>query len=126
MAKILNFNDAMIELANKSRAKKALDDSAFDLNGAAYSQETDLVAKFTFKGLFMKFSTTETKTAVLILVNGTVDTILWQSPSASASQNIVFIPDKEWDFPAGCELKLTITQASGACTASILLLTSEV
>lgn len=125
MAKILNFNDAIIELANRARAKKALDDSAFDLNAAPYSEETTLTTKFTFKGLFMKFSTAETKTAVLSLVNGSVNTILWQSPTATASQNIVFVPDKEWDFPAGCELKLTITQATGACTASILLLASE-
>ncbi len=125
MPKITNFNDAMIELANRARAKKALDDAAFDLNAAPYSTETTLVTKFSFKGLYLAFDTAETKTAALILVNGAVETVIWQGSTASAAQSIVFIPDKEWDFPAGCELKLTITQASGACTASILLLTSE-
>ena len=125
MEKIKNFSDAIIELANAIRSNKTLDNSDFDLNASAYSEVTNHNGKgFNFKGIFLKFSTTQVKTATLYLKKGTVETILWQSPTDTAAQNVVFIPDKDWRLPDGCELKLAITQAGDVCLADILVLTN--
>ncbi len=102
---------------------KALESLTYDLNAAIYSATTVNSTVYRFMGLFLKFSAAQSKTITLFLTDGTVEIPLWKKTSDVGTSR-VFVPDKDWSFPADWELKLTITKTGAACSADILLLTT--
>lgn len=124
---IFRFDDStgrlLVETAGDNLdVTKAIEDLAQDINAGAYSQTTVNASEYRFVGLFLKFSTTQSRTITLSITNGSVEIPIWKK-SSDVSTSRVWVPDKNWFLPADWELKLDITQTSGACSADILLLT---
>lgn len=113
-----------IDPAKHLSVNKAIEDLTQDINAAAYSQTTSHSAAYRFSGLYLKFSSGQSKDINLYLTNGSVDILLWSKASDTATSR-VYVPDKSWELPADWELKLTISQTVAACSADILLLTTN-
>ncbi len=113
-----------IDIALALKVAKALEELTYDLNAAPYSDITVHSGDYNFVGIFLKFSSAESKTITLYLKKGSVEIPLWVKTTDIGTSR-VWVPDNKWALPEDWELKLTITQTAGACNADILLLTSN-
>ena len=114
----------MTQLLNLSESRKAIESLNFDLNASAFGQTTSHADSYKFISIHLAFSTGESKTITLSATDGTNEIPLWKKTTDTATSRVL-IPDKDWSYPADWELKLDITQTSGACLADILVLTKS-
>jgi len=120
--KLLNILGDIINPARDYSTTKAIEDLGEDINTVAYSNTTSNSSQYEFEGLYLNFSTGCQKDISLYLTNGSVNILLWNKTDDILTER-VFVPEKNWSFPADWELKLEISKTSEACLADILLLT---
>lgn len=103
----------------------AIDQTAFDLQAAAFSATTNVSNDFIFDSIVLNFSTTESKTITItgpdgtILLGGTVDTSAANTLRNTTKQNFNLIFQQ--GFNGGDNITVDVTTTSGACSMDCIL-----
>jgi len=107
----------------------AIDNTAFDLNGAAFSETTNLSNDYIFDSVLLNFSTPESKTITItgqdgtILLGGTVDTTAANLLRNTTGKhfNLIF----KQAMNGGDNITVDVTQYSSAGTMDCILKVTE-
>jgi hypothetical protein len=101
----------------------AIDSTAYDLNAAAFSVTSSITKDAEKLHLIAKFSTAEIKTISVFYVTGGIETLAWGGDEDISGSNqgyntikknfVVSLPEI---MDSTDEIKVTVTQTSGACT----------
>lgn len=93
----------------------ALEDTAYDLNAAAYSETTSITGDYILDHIQFNFSTTESRDITVTLSDGT---ILYSTTSDTSSD--ILLEDINKAFDANDNFTVAITQTAGACSVDVL------
>lgn len=103
----------------------SIDQTAFDLQAAAFSETTNISNDYIFDSIVLNFSTAEAKT---ITITGTDGTILWGGSVDTSSQNLGYNTTKQnfnliFDqaFNGGDNITVAVTQFSSAGTMDCIV-----
>ena len=120
------FNDGQqVNVATELVITNAIDETAYDLNAAAFSEVTNLSNDYTFDSVLLNFSTAEAKT---ITITGPDGTILWGGDVDTSSDNLGYnTTAKNFNlcfnqaFDGGDNITVAVTQFGSAGTMDCVL-----
>jgi len=115
--------------STKLSVLNSIDETAYDLNAAAFNETTDIDNDYILDSLELNFSTAEAKTITVLSSDGT---ILWGGDVDTTSQNLGYNTTAKnfnlcfgQSFNGGENITVQITQTTGACSCDVILKTKQ-
>lgn len=105
--------------------RKPVEEAAYDLNAAAFSEATSIVVDYILDSIELNFSSAEAKT---ITVTSAAGTILWGGAVDTSSANLGYATTgKHFNlifdqaFKSGDDITVAVTQLAGAGTMGCIV-----